>query len=954
MKSVLKLLVLGFTFIFLELNTYSQTGSIQGVIKDKKTKETIVGASVYIEGTTTGSATNLEGNFEIKNLQPGTYTIVISFISYKTQKFESIKISANKASTLNVDLEEEMLVIQGVVVLAKRKTDTDISMINTIKASNLVVSGMSSQQISQSQDKDASEVVRRIPGVTIIDDRFIVVRGLVERYNSVQLNNASTPSSESDVKAFSFDVIPSSAIDRILVYKTPAPELPSEFTGANVAIFTKNIPEKTGFQISYSSAFRSGTSIEPFYKYQGSSTDKFGYDNGSRAFPSIIPSLEDFKEIINNPTFENKQKRTEFGRAFSKIWSANESKAPIDQSLSINYSGSLNIKKIKISNISSLSYGSNFKNSVTELNSYNGYDTINDKSIISYHFIDSAYTQSVKINALSNFSIQLNENNSIDFRNLINQQGITKTTFRSGIENYRDQYIQSTELNYNQRFMLNSQLGGNHKFRDGNTKVQWTLGYSQVHREQPDTRRLTTTLPLVQDTDNPYYNQYNVYFPNRADPELSGRLFLNIKEQLWVYTADVEQKIKINDKHEPTLKFGFFHENRNRSFNSRLFGFVRNSQTPWYFGYQEVDTIFADYNINYTNGIRLDEATSPTDSYNTENQLTAGYIAIRHILWGKFTIYGGVRIEKNIMKLTSINTNLSEYIQKRDTLNVFPSINLIFNFNTKSLIRFAYGKTINRPEFREIAPYNFYNFEEKAGIYGNPNLKSAYINNFDFRYEFYPSPSELINVGLFFKSFTNPIEANAISAGSGKNFTFKNVDKAQSIGLEIDLKKTFTKFASPTILLSWIKNTAIVMNASYIKSQVEINDPMAREKVRPMQGQSQYIINTGVFYQNDSIKFSFSLMYNVIGKRIAFVGDVNNPHIYEMPRNSLDATFIKRFYKRFQLKFGIKDILNQAIVYEQYEVVRLSTSPDLEQTRVQTIKSVKPGMQIIVGINIIL
>ncbi len=332
---------------------------MQGIIKDKKTQETIVGANVYIQGTTTGSASNLEGNFEIKNLPSGNYTIIVSFISYKTQKIENVKVSANKSTTLNIDLEE-VTTIQGVVVQAKRKTDTDVSMINAIKASNLVVSGMSSQQISQSQDKDASEVVRRIPGVTIIDDRFIVVRGLIERYNSVQLNNSSTPSSESDIKAFSFDLIPSSAIDRILVYKTPAPELPAEFSGANIAIFTKNIPEKNGFQISYSSSFRNNTTFEPSYKYQGSTTDKFGYDDGLRAIPSIIPSAEEFSKIINNPTLENKQKRAEFGRAFSKTWSASEYKAPIDQSFGLNYTGSFIINKIKIGNITSLSYSNNF------------------------------------------------------------------------------------------------------------------------------------------------------------------------------------------------------------------------------------------------------------------------------------------------------------------------------------------------------------------------------------------------------------------------------------------------------------------------------------------------------------------------------------------------------------------------------------------------------------------
>ncbi len=323
----------------------AQTGSIKGVITDKKTKETIIGANVYIEGTTIGSTTNLDGQYEIRNIKPGVYIVIVSFISYKQQHFQKVKVSANQTTAVNAELEESVTTIAEVVVSGTRKKDTEVSMINSIKNSDAVVSGVSGQQISKTTDKDASEVVRRIPGVTIIDDRFIVVRGLNERYNTVSLNGAATPSSESDVKAFSFDVIPSNAIDRILVFKTPSPELPADFAGANIQIVSKNTPDKNIFSICYNTGFKTSTTGKSFQTYDGGATDYLGYDDGTRAIPSIIPTTRDFQQIINNPTAENKQIRTAFGQAFNKTWDSYASKAPIDQSASVFFA---RIFKVKI------------------------------------------------------------------------------------------------------------------------------------------------------------------------------------------------------------------------------------------------------------------------------------------------------------------------------------------------------------------------------------------------------------------------------------------------------------------------------------------------------------------------------------------------------------------------------------------------------------------------------
>jgi hypothetical protein len=265
-----KIFILLSLSLLIQTNLFSQKGGIKGVISDSKTEEVLIGANILIQGTDLGTSTDLDGSYVLQNISPGDYNLVFSYTSYKTQ-IVRVTIIKDEVVELAIKLEEESIVLDGVTVTATRKSDSEVSMISSIKMSNLVVSGVSSQQISKSQDRDASEVVRRIPGVTIRDGRFVIVRGLIERYNAVWLNNASTPSSEADVRAFSFDVIPSNAIDRILIFKTPAPELPADFAGAAIQIFTKSNADENGISFSYTTGFNNQATFNKNYEtYSGS------------------------------------------------------------------------------------------------------------------------------------------------------------------------------------------------------------------------------------------------------------------------------------------------------------------------------------------------------------------------------------------------------------------------------------------------------------------------------------------------------------------------------------------------------------------------------------------------------------------------------------------------------------------------------------------------------------
>lgn len=906
-------------FVFLLFNAtqiFSQTETITGTITDKKTRETIVGASVVIQGTTIGAGSDLNGVYRINSVKPGTYSIVVSFISYKKQVVDNVKVVKGKPTELNFELEEDIATIAGVTVTAKKTTDSEISMMSSIKSSDLVVSGISSQQISKSQDRDASEVIKRIPGITIIENRFVIVRGLSERYNVVWLNNASTPSSEADVKAFSFDVIPSGLIDRMMIYKTPAPELPGDFAGGAIKIFTKDVPEKNNINVAYSASVNGITTFNDFYRppIKGKN-DWLGYDDGSRALP------KDFPESILGlqGTAEGKATLVALSKTLNNQWTPVKDKAGIDHRFSFGLGGTVKIGKAKLSNITAINY--------SNTNSYNDifrayyleYDTINDRADTSWYYHDKQYANTVKLGGLCNFSLAFGKNQKIEFRNFYNHVGQSKATLRDGndLDNLASM-IQAYQYSYMERSTYSGQLGGSHPIRAG-MNIDWTIGYSLASKNDPDTKRITSVL-FKDDPEFPYYNKYYVLLSNFPDPRMAGKVTSKLNENIINVSLNWDYKIKIK-KFEPTLKAGFYYEKKQRTFSSRLLGYVMASGASWQLSFQPIDTIFSDNNINSVKGVYIQEKTNPSDSYDASSILYAGYIAINIPVTPKFNIYTGIRIENNQQTLNSFSSDYSlrpVKVDKKKT-NFFPSINLTYNFTDKALIRAAYGLTINRPEFREIAPYAFYDFEMAATIIGNDTLNDALIHNVDVRFEYYPSPNETFTVGGFYKRFVHPIESIIIPAGSDLNYSFANAEAANSLGIELEFRKSFA-FLKNNKTFRFLKDFSLVLNGAYIYSRVYFNEEqlLSNKGKRPMQGQSPYIINAGLQYQNDKIGLQLNVLYNVVGKRIVFVGDINTPDIYEMPHNLLDFTFSQRIYKFISIKGGVQDILNQEIQLKQF------------------------------------
>lgn len=936
-----------FLFVFSVhfLSLHSQTSGLKGVISDAKSGELLIGANILVQGTDIGNASDLDGSYLVEKISPGDYNIVFSYTSYKTQ-IVRVTLVKDEILELNIKLEEESVVLEGVTITATKKTDSEVSMINTIKMSNLVVSGVSSQQISKSQDRDASEVVRRIPGVTIRDGRFVIVRGLIERYNSVWLNNASTPSSEADIRAFSFDVIPSNAIDRILIFKTPAPELPADFAGASIQIFTKSNADENRTSFSYNVGYNNQATFNKNYEtYTGSKTDWIGFDNGLRNLPANYPTDKNaLAKYADNPSETTKQLINTIGKSFNKNWTTFNNATGPNQSLNFSYSKRFVIGKVSVGNLTSLNYSNNNSFFVAKKFAYDGYDVKNEIPYYRHQFEDNRSTNNVRLGALMNWLFIFGKNQKIEFRNILNQSGEKYTNSRSGIDNGSSFYLSQRELFYQSRLTYSGQLSGTHNFNNELTKLDWTIGYSIANRDQPDTRRITSALSLDLEKNQPY----SYLFTSDPDPRLFGRLYLENKENIVTTNVNLNKIIQTKGTFLPQVKVGVYAEQKERTFNARNIGFVRSGTPSPDLFTNSIINIFNDANINYQKGIRVAEKTSASDSYDAKNELLAGYLALNLPISKKFNLYSGVRAEFNNQMLNIASSPTPVF--KNARTDFFPSLNSTFNFNEKNLLRLAFGRSVNRPEFREIAPFVYYDFEQVANIYGNTKLKNAYVQNLDLRYEWYPSTGETVTFGGFFKSFTNTIEAQMRQFGSDISYEYVNTRSAKSLGAELDVRKSLRSLEDNKSL-SFLKNFVLVLNASIIGSQVSTDSPTERDDVRVMQGQSPYIVNTGIYYQDAKNDLNFRVLYNRIGKRIVFIGDLENPHIWEMPRNSLDLTLSKQIGKLLQIKAGVRDIINNKTNWVQYF--------DFQKNGVSTEKkldyySFRPGTVYTLGFSFIL
>lgn len=906
---------------------------IKGVVIDQKSKETLIGAVVTVDGTNVKAITNIDGNFQIDGMKKDkTYTLYINYVGYKTQKIDGVQAKdADQVIALQPDEQQ----LKEVTVTAVERRNTDAAMIQVAKNSPVIVSNVSAQEISRTQDTNAGEVIRRVPGVSLIDDKFVMVRGLSQRYNNVWVNGGAVPSSEADSRAFSFDIIPSSQIDNLTIVKSPTAEYPADYSGGFIIVNTKEIPAENSFNIAVGGNWNTSSAFKDFSYSKGSGTDFLGFDNGLRNLNGgIHADLNPQLDANGKPVGD--YATSLLGNGFNNDWLIKNKKPLGDLKLAASLNQRWMLGGRTLGMLAALNYTNEYRTYENmENNLYGIYDAANDKPNYLRHSVDDQYNNNVRLGAMINFTfLSKDGNHKYQLKNIFNQLATSRYTWRDGVS-AQSNLERSAEYYYRSRTTYNGQLTGKHTFTSD--ALDWSIGYAYANRHLPDRRRY-----LIDDA-----LESGVYALSTG----------NDISREWTQLDEHILSLGVNDKHhfkfgnfEPDLQVGAYGEYRSREYQTRNFIYnwnVSDNNMPSDFRHSDIPTLLSsEANMGYDKLYLLEEKQM-RNNYRGHNTLGAGYLALS-LPFGKLGIHAGVRFEHNDMELISNSRDYekSESSRHYKTDDVFPSLNTTYKINDQHQVRLSYGRSINRPEFREASSSVYYDFDLASNVQGNTELKNCYVDNLDLRYEWYPSRGELISLAVFYKHFDSPIEwTYTVAGGTDLIYSYKNAKSANNYGVELDIRKNLGFIG--------LKDFSWSFNGALIKSKVQF-EKGAKEEDRPMQGQSPYLINTGIFYKNAPLKMDIALLYNRIGKRIIGVGrsegstgdDSNSrvPHSYEMPRNTIDFSLAKKFGEHLELKLNVRDLLAEKIYYKQFADVTYSDGSKKEVEEIA--RCYKPGRNI--------
>jgi outer membrane receptor protein involved in Fe transport len=871
------------------ISVQAQKAKLTGKVTNVK-NDVLVGVTLTLKSDKNQvSKTDIEGRFSFNIDINKAYTLELSYVGYKAKSIDVTAATVeNEEIVLDVLLEESGKKLTDVVVSATRSSNkgaTDNALIAYQKNTNTVASVISAESIKRSPDRNTAEILKRTPGASIQEGKYIIVRGLADRYNQAMLNGILLTSTEPDRKTFSFDLFPSQIIDNIIINKAFVPELPGEWAGGLIQVNTKDIPTKNFFNIQIGTSANTLTTGKDFLKDEGGKTDYLGLDDGTRSLPAGYSTKSNFdtSSLVS---------KIELGKKMSNNWAPVMTTAKPNVSLQMNggFAGTLWGKKI--GGMLGINYANSyrFQDNVNNQNGIVG-NTINP--II--ELIDKKYINDINMGAIAGFSMFFNPLNKISYKAIVNVKTANTFNQRAGKDYSRQDLVKGNEFVFGQNVFFTNQLNGEHSLSQ-KLKFNWFGAFNILDSYSPDQRRIMYT-KSVAGTD-----PYVLNVSNTLSQQSGSRVFQSLSDYIYTAGGDLTLKVK-----QQTIKTGYMVQIKDRLYDAQLFAVYLPKDNAALRG---LDAASAFVPQNFGNGtdnkFAFNSIQNRNFRYMANTILNAGFLQFDNKLSEGLRVVWGLRVENFDQLVGSVKKWDDRHTYSKVT-DFLPGVNATFKLAQKSNLRLTGSQTVIRPELRELSKLTIYDFELNASVSGEPNLKRTKITNFDLRYELYPSAGEMFTVGVFYKNFENPIESIYFEGSGGSSlFSYQNVAKATAFGFEVEgRKKLSTRFT-------------LQANGSYINSKI---DDAALKVSRSLQGQSPYLINAGLLYDVVEKGFNMTALFNQVGKRIYLVGDAfgaGSPDVFENPRALVDFQISKKFAEnKAEIKFTVSDILNQRQIFYQ-------------------------------------
>jgi TonB-dependent receptor len=909
-------------------------GGIFGKVVDGDTGESLVGVVLRLDPVGNVAFSDVNGSYLFANLEPGQYSIVAVLDGFSNAQVNGVEVKPGESTKADVQMGLAAF-HNTMVVTAETSEASDLSLLKHRQKSVSVSDAIGAEMISKSGGGSAADAVSKITGASVVGGKYLFVRGLGGRYTSTHLNGVELPTADPDVKAFQADLFPSGILEKVVAIKSFTPDKPGNFSGGIVDIGTRDYPQNFQWQVGGSMGYDTvATGNDNFLSYPGSGSDWMGRDDGLRALPDLLDGGNLQVPNLNTARFneEEAQLLDQVSKAFEPVMSPSGDAPPMNQSISASVGNRFPVFGRDMGMNFSFSYGRSYKAKedqtlarwkLTENADVAG-SLINQSD-----FVAQSGQDKVTWGGLFSLNYLVTARSELTFNFIYNQGGESQAQYYVGSwpEQFSSDnaFLESRVLKYTERRLNSFQLKGEHVLDFfGGTRLEWLVADSTTSMDQPDTRIFTNNFSRrVVDGE-----ETTVYSINPSNYNHPARYYRDLTEDGTALSFNVSIPFSQWGGRSGSLKFGAARDEKNREFNELRFEYRSESNVRYegdpdqFFGLENMGLFGYDEDRRrYIFGNVIQLSPDPRGGNYTGDETVDAYFGMVELpLSQRLKLVAGARHERVDMVVGNEATT-----GVLDDEKLLPSFNLITELHSDSNLRLSYGKTLARPTFREKAPYSSYDFLADGIFVGNPDLQTTFIDNYDLRYEWFPRSGEIIAASLFYKEFENPIEKayNVRTTSDFGETTYLNVDQAEVQGIELEVRKRLDGMVLNGTGASIFTVSA---NVSFIDSNVDIpeeeyqfilqRDPNA-SPTRELQGQSDFIANLAVHYDQIEWGTSASLIYNLTGTRLDEVGVGGAPNAYEQARGELDFTFFQDVRKDFIFKFVAKNLLDEDIEITQ-------------------------------------
>lgn len=853
-----------------------QTIRVTGIVRDETNAIPLPGVPVEVVGTDQVVYTDVDGRYLLQ-LGPGTYQMRVALDGYQER---TITLDAQGQRTLTLDIGLTMAGFAETVRVEGRlenvSTSSAEAQLIERRQAPVITDNIGSQEMRANGDSDAAAALTRVTGLSLVDSQYVFVRGLGERYSNTTLGGAVIPTTEPDKKVVPLDLFPSGLIDNVQVAKSYTPDKSAEFAGGLVQITPMKLPVQPVVDFSYgfsrySTATGKNIPLSPLGR-----RDWLGYDKGVRALPSGFPADKIVRRGIFTPDVGySAQEITEFGRLLENRWRPEEARGRPGQNWSAVL-GNRFADRLGILASITHSYRENF---VEEDRRFYRIEDDNTLEAVSDYRMRTG-TQRAQLGVVANLAYQFTTNHRVAVENFYTHSGRDEGRLFTGSNEDNDRLYRNYRVQFIEEGLISSSVSGDHFLqRLGNSRIDWRASVARASRDEPDLREVLYEAP--RNVANPTFVL--------ADESQSGfRMFNTLDDD----TKDLGVNWSVFNLAggRPTqFKFGVSYIERARDFASRRFRFIPistgsgNSAVSPATLQSMPEQIYTPQNIGTL--FRFNEETRPTDAYTGDQTTTSGYGMIDIALAASTRLVGGARVERFDQTVDTFDPfglflrTIRSEIRKTD---VFPGLNIVQALRPDMNLRFGYSITVNRPEFRELAPFEFTDVIGNRAVRGNASLERALIQNLDGRWEMFTGVRGVMAASVFYKRFGQPIE-RVVVGGATPLATFQNSDSARNFGFELEAGQPIGRH----LFLS-TNYTFVDSKISLLPEQRTVQTSLER----PLAGQSRHLFN--IMGEVMVGGFSARLLYNFFGDRISDVGANEAPDIIEEGRGMLDLVLAQR------------------------------------------------------------